>query len=78
MTKLTLSEIEYRRLGRTRSRWRRDREVVDFLTDAYGLMTVMGCAAAARDRFGVRAPRKSAIHRFWQWLDRHVIDDRAA
>lgn len=54
---------------RTLFRFRHDTEVLNFVTNTYGQMTISECAQACRERFGERAPARSAIGRFWQWLD---------
>jgi len=62
-------------------RWRRresgrrfsfenDDEVCEFLHEIYGRHTLSEIARQARSRFGRdRAPSRSAIHRYYQWLE---------
>jgi len=45
-----------------------DPEIAAFVNDRLGRMSVQAIAAAAKARFGDRAPSKSAIHRHWQRL----------
>lgn len=63
---------------RSKFPWKYDHEVVAFVTQAYGHMSISACLAEARARFGERAPSRSAIHRYWQWMDREIgVNGRA-
>ncbi len=44
-------------------------DILTFITESYGRMSVYACEAQCRRKFGRRGPSKSAIHRYWQWLD---------
>ena len=58
-----------RRPGRL-SRFDQDPEVAAFVQERLGRMPVVGIAEAALARFGPeRAPRKTAISRYWHRLD---------
>ncbi|MGR3480674.1 hypothetical protein [Salipiger marinus] len=50
--------------------WWSDLEVREFLTSAHRQMSLLQAEAVGQSRFGARCPRKSAIHTYWQRLDR--------
>jgi hypothetical protein len=55
--------------GRTKFKFRHDPEIQQFLDGAYCHQTIDQCVAAANRRFGDRAPSRSAIGRYFKWLD---------
>lgn len=53
-----------------RPAWWFDLEVRAFLTRTHRQMSVVRAAAQGAERFGVRCPKKSAIHEYWMRLDK--------
>ena len=53
-----------------RPAWWADLEVRSFLTAAHRQMSLRQAERIGQRRFGGRCPRKSAIHTYWQRLDR--------
>lgn len=53
-----------------RPAWWCDLEVRAFLTSAHRQMSILQAERVGQRRFGGRCPRKSAIHTYWQRLDR--------
>lgn len=59
--------------------WWGDLEVREFLTAAHRQMSLLQAAQIGARRFGSRCPKKSAIHTYWQRLDRlHAQNSEAA
>lgn len=59
--------------------WWADLEVREFLTRAHRQMSLLTAAEIGARRFGGRCPKKSAIHTYWQRLDRlHELKTEAA
>lgn len=58
--------------------WWQDLEVREFLTASHRQMSLLQAARVGANRFGSRCPRKSAIHTYWQRLDRlHALKSDA-
>lgn len=57
--------------------WWSDMEVRAFLTEAHHQMSTLQAAAIGGRRFGNRCPKKSAIHTYWQRLDRLQVAKEA-
>lgn len=53
-----------------RPAWWHDLEVREFLTQSRRQMSCLRAAKIGAQKFGDRCPRKSAIHEYWQRLDR--------
>jgi len=53
-----------------RPAWWSDLDVRQFLTVAHRQMSTLQAERIGQKRFGARCPRKSAIHVYWQRLDR--------
>ena len=64
--------------GGRRPSWWADLEVRAFLTEAHHQMSTLQAAATGARRFGSRCPKKSAIHVYWQRLDRLYAEKEAA
>lgn len=59
--------------------WWADLEVREFLTTAHRQMSILQAARAGQKRFAARCPKKTAIHTYWQRLDRlHALKKEAA
>lgn len=52
--------------------WWHDIEVRTFLTKSHRQMSTLECERIGAMQFGVRCPKKSAIHAYWQRLDKVV------
>lgn len=60
-----------------RSRCVADPEIRAFLVERFGTLTVDQAVAEARRRFGVRAPSRSAIGRFFKSIGDQVAKDQS-
>lgn len=66
-------------LNGRRPAWWGDLEIRQFLTTAHRQMSILEAARVGAQRFGDRCPKKSAIHAYWQRLDRlHLKQEEAA
>lgn len=52
--------------------WWHDIEVRDFLTMNCRQMSIVRAAKKGREQFGERCPAKSAIHQYWQRLEKFI------
>ncbi len=56
--------------GRPSAFWRDDEEMCRFLVAKHRKVTLAQVVSQGRQIFGPRFPSKSAVHRYWQQLDR--------
>lgn len=56
--------------GRPSAFWRDDEEMCRFLVAKHRKVTLAQVVSQGRQIFGPRFPSKSAVHRYWQQLDK--------